>query len=140
MNWSRRENVLRGINHYIMSDDIFCRHALYNFVLKKTKKQKPHSFNRVFFRSIFYIVYYMSWNSVLFISLIVIIILLNNGWAREKRFFEEKKNKKIFFIKEKFLFNLGNPTNLEDTVRNLREENAKLLQLLRTRKYFHFCK
>lgn len=29
-------------------------------------------------------------------------------------------------------------SNLEDTVRNLREENAKLLQLLRSRKYFHF--
>jgi hypothetical protein len=35
----------------------------------------------------------------------------------------------------KFLVNLDNSANLEDTVRNLREENAKLLQLLRSRKF-----
>jgi len=45
-----------------------------------------------------------------------------------RKFFEINKQHISFF-------NLGNPSNLEDTVRNLREENAKLLQLLRSRKY-----
>jgi hypothetical protein len=48
----------------------------------------------------------------------------------KKGFIKTKKKEK----KNEF-FNLGNPTDLEDTVRNLREENAKLLQLLRSRKF-----
>jgi hypothetical protein len=46
-------------------------------------------------------------------------------------------NKK-FFSKTNFInLDCNNKSDLEDTVRNLREENAKLLQLLRSRTY-HF--
>ena len=47
----------------------------------------------------------------------------------KKGFYEETK--KTMNI----LFHLDNSSDLEDTVRNLREENAKLLQLIRSRKY-----
>lgn len=54
----------------------------------------------------------------------------------EKKGFRKKKRK---ILKKKInCFYLGNSAYLEDTVRNLREENAKLIQLLRSRKYNHF--
>ena len=50
--------------------------------------------------------------------------------------------KSFLLLSGKFIYlDLYHTNDLEDTVRNLREENAKLLQLLRSRKnLFIFCK
>ncbi len=49
----------------------------------------------------------------------------------ERKGLRKKKERKIRWEIRVYL---DNSANLEDTVRNLREENAKLMQLLRSRK------
>ncbi len=77
---------------------------------------------------------------MLYIIVIVFYSVLSNKffiiqWLNQikkvfiKRNFFKKKQQTNFLH-----LDLNKTTDLEDTVRNLREENAKLLQLLRSRK------